>query len=132
MKVSLQRMMIGCGYGAVAYLVIIALNIQPTHPTMRNVVSVLIMSALIGLLTDLFELDRLSYLVALGLHLLGTFGLTISTIWFNHWHTASFWGLFLGCYLILWGIVRFYQFLEVTKINQALDERQKNLNQHQD
>lgn len=30
MKVSLQRMMIGCGYGAVAYLVIIALNIQPT------------------------------------------------------------------------------------------------------
>lgn len=132
MKVSLQRMMIGCGYGAVAYLVIIALNIQPTHPTMRNVVSVLIMSALIGLLTDLFELDRLSYLVAVGLHLLGTFGLTIGTIWFNHWHIPSFWGLFLGCYLILWGIVRFYQFLEVTKINQALVERRKNLNQHQD
>ena len=40
MKVFLRRIMSGCGYGAVAYLVLLALGVQATRPTPMNIVSV--------------------------------------------------------------------------------------------
>ena len=60
MKVFLRRIMSGCGYGAVAYLVLLALGVQATRPTPMNIVSVLVMSSLIGLLTLIFDVEQLS------------------------------------------------------------------------
>lgn len=125
MKVFLRRIMSGCGYGAVAYLVLLALGVQATRPTPMNIVSVLVMSSLIGLLTLIFDVEQLSELGALLLHVGGTLVLVIGMLGFNHWHvTIVFWGLLTGVYLVLWGTVRFNQYLKVTKINQALAKRQ--------
>lgn len=128
MKVSLQRIMSGCGYGAVAYLALLALQVQTARPTTVNIVSVLMMSALIGLLTLVFDVEQFSYLKALLLHIGGTLILVISMLLINHWQvTFVFWSLFVGIYLVLWGVVRLNQYLKVAKINQALSKRQATL-----
>jgi len=123
---SLLRVMIGgSGYGAVAYLVALALRLQPNLPTAGNIISVLLMSALIGGLTLIFNSESLAYPVALLIHVLGTLALVTGTMWLNNWGvTWSFLGTFVVAYLLLWGAVRFNQFLRIEKINRVLAQRQ--------
>ncbi|WP_048000016.1 DUF3021 domain-containing protein [Lactiplantibacillus herbarum] len=123
---SLLRVMIGgSGYGAVAYLVALALRIQPNLPTAGNIISVLLMSALIGGLTLIFNSESLAYPLALLIHVSGTLALVTGTMWLNNWGvTWSFLGTFVVAYLLLWGAVRFNQFLRIEKINRVLAQRQ--------
>ena len=97
----------GVGYGATTFLLFVAFDGFQSVTTF-NVLSVLIISGLIGVLTLVFDLDNWSYLVELLLHFLGTFSLILVMMWLNHWLSLQNWLnfciSFIGIYLIIFFI----------------------------
>ncbi|MGQ4558975.1 DUF3021 domain-containing protein [Levilactobacillus hammesii] len=120
----------GMGYGGVAYLVLMASHLEPLQTTSRNILSILLMSAVIGVLSLIFDSDRVSFLVALGGHFCGTLLAVVAMLFFNGWQVvlithSSFWIIFLAVYAGVWAAVMLDQHLRVTKINRALRQRKK-------
>lgn len=68
MKKIVVSMLEGLRTGSLAYLLVLAFRIQESPVTTSNILSILIMSALIGLFSLLFEIERFSYLVQLTIH----------------------------------------------------------------
>jgi len=121
----------GMGYGGVAYLLLMASHMEPTTSTTKSILSILLMSAAIGVVSLIFESDRLSFPVALGLHLGGTLALVMAMLFYNGWQfvlvtRGTFWIVFFLVYAGIWAAVTLEQHLRVTKINRAIAERNKN------
>jgi len=121
----------GMGYGGVAYLLLMASHMEPTTSTTKSILSILLMSAAIGVVSLIFESDRLSFPVALGLHLGGTLALVMAMLFYNGWQfvlvtRGTFWIVFFLVYAGIWAAVTLDQHLRVTKINRAIAERNKN------
>ncbi|KRK34758.1 hypothetical protein FD07_GL001699 [Levilactobacillus parabrevis ATCC 53295] len=119
------------GYGGVAYLLLMASHMEPTTSTTKSILSILLMSAAIGVVSLIFESDRLSFPVALGLHLGGTLALVMAMLFYNGWQfvlvtRGTFWIVFFLVYAGIWAAVTLDQHLRVTKINRAIAERNKN------
>lgn len=116
----------GVGYGATTFLLFVAFDGFQSVTTF-NVLSVLIISGLIGVLTLVFDLDNWSYLVELLLHFLGTFSLILVMMWLNHWLNLQNWLnfciSFIGIYLIIFFIVKMKIASDVKRVNQKLSER---------
>ena len=95
--------------------------------TTFNVLSVLIISGLIGVLTLVFDLDNWSYLVELLLHFLGTFSLILVMMWLNHWLSLQKLVEFLHqLYRNLFNylfIIKMKIASDVKRVNQKLSER---------
>ncbi|MFC6180697.1 DUF3021 domain-containing protein [Lactiplantibacillus daowaiensis] len=124
MKKVLQYAISGIGYGSFAYLIVLLFNIQLTRPTAANILSILLMSAGIGLLALIFEGDWLPELALVGIHLLGSLGLVMAMIWYNDWTFGPlFWLVFIALYIVIWALVRLNRYLQVEKINQKLKQR---------
>lgn len=121
----------GMGYGGVAYLLLMASHMEPTTSTTKSILSILLMSAAIGVVSLIFESDRLGFPVALGLHLSGTLALVMAMLFYNGWQfvlvtRGTFWIVFFLVYAGIWAAVTLEQHLRVTKINRAIAERNKN------
>ncbi|MCT4487893.1 DUF3021 domain-containing protein [Levilactobacillus parabrevis] len=121
----------GMGYGGVAYLLLMASHMEPTTSTTKSILSILLMSAAIGVVSLIFESDRFSFPVALGLHLGGTLALVMAMLFYNGWQfvlvmRGTFWIVFFLVYAGIWAAVTLEQHLRVTKINRAIAERNKN------
>ncbi|VDG19629.1 DUF3021 domain-containing protein [Lactiplantibacillus mudanjiangensis] len=131
MNKVLRYAMQGAGYGSVAYLLLLASHLENWPHSSGRIVSVLLMSAAIGILTLVFDSDRLSFLAALGIHFVGTFVLVIGMLSYQgvptNWPAAgaiwSFGWSYIVIYVGIYAVVRFNQHLRVTKINQALLKR---------
>ncbi|MDD9138519.1 DUF3021 domain-containing protein [Fructobacillus sp. CRL 2054] len=135
MKKILQHILIGVGFGSSTYLVILLINAAIYHIDVlylprKNILAVLIMSAFIGLLSMIFDSDRLPFLAEFIIHLIGTAALFWTTGELtNCFHTSMnssvLWFYFLLTYVIIWGIIRFNQEKQVSAINEALKKRQQ-------
>ena len=92
---------------------------------LKSVLIVFICSGLIGELSFLFQTD-LSYLLALGLHLVGTFILfsimMILNHWIINWQTLM---IFILSYIVIWIIIRLTQERDIRKINQQIKKRSR-------
>ncbi|MBD7894140.1 DUF3021 family protein [Limosilactobacillus sp. Sa3CUN2] len=116
----LRYFVTGVGYGAITYLVVTTFLYVGMVPTKKEVISVFIVSGLIGLLTIIFESD-LAMLPSLVLHLFGTFLLFLLMVWINHWTiTWLTFIIFLVVYLIIWLICIIEQRKSINKINSQL------------
>lgn len=116
----LRYFVTGVGYGAITYLIVTTFLYVGMVPTKKEVISVFIVSGLIGLLTIIFESD-LAILPSLVLHLLGTFLLFLLMVWINHWTiTWLTFLIFLVVYLIIWLICIMEQRKSINKINSQL------------
>ncbi|KRL07903.1 DUF3021 domain-containing protein [Schleiferilactobacillus perolens] len=119
----------GIGIGSFVYLMVLALGIQTSAPTPQNIMSILVMSALIGILSLLFEVERWPFLVLLAIHMVGVAILVAAMMSFNHWGSflvqGSFWLFYLFIYVAVWGIIYLDQAMRVSRINRALAERNK-------
>lgn len=132
LKINVNAFAFGVTIGSTLYLLVIAAGLQLTPPTAKNILSIMFMSGLIGLLSQIFDIDSLPYLTALVLHFLCTFMLVSMMMayngWlFNEWQLPKFWfGYFLE-YLIIyglaWGIIELMISTKVKRINQALKKR---------
>ncbi|ARW75238.1 hypothetical protein A3P64_07225 [Lactobacillus johnsonii] len=118
----------GIGFGAITYLLILGMlsdSVGDVDVPLKSVLIVFICSGLIGELSFLFQTD-LSYLLALGLHLVGTFILfsimMILNHWIINWQTLM---IFILSYIVIWIIIRLTQERDIRKINQQIKKRSR-------
>ena len=129
MKKIATSMLEGLRTGSLAYLLVLAFRIQESPVTTSNILSILIMSALIGLFSLLFEIERFSYLVQLTIHFFLTLMVVSVMMVYNGWAfnlaRTGFWLDFIVIYILIWLFVRLDIYLKTKKINEALLKRRQ-------
>ncbi|MCH4009423.1 DUF3021 domain-containing protein [Companilactobacillus sp.] len=130
LKKMCRYTLIGLLIGSLTYLILLATQGNSHMITRTNIISVLIMSALIGLVSSIFELDW-NPLITRSLHLIVTFGLVTITSIFNQWWPnfnknliASFFG-FLIIYILVWVGLYVADWADAKRMNQKLRTRNK-------
>lgn len=128
LKKILIEIQAGLRTGSLVYLLTLLFSIQKSSPTAGNIISILIMSGLIGILSLLFDLtDRISFLLILIFHFIGTASLASGMMVYNGWGDLIFswnFGLdFVLIYLFVWLLVYLDTLIKTKKINRALKER---------
>ena len=112
----------GVGFGAATYLIILTFA-SPSIPTRLGVISVLIISGLIGILSMIFAID-VPPAIAFSVHIMGTFLLVLLMCWINKW-PINFWlvSVFVLVYIVIWLIVILSQRQTVKEINSSIKKR---------
>lgn len=130
MKKIVVSMLEGLRTGSLAYLLVLAFRIQESQATTANIISILIMSALIGLFTLLFEVENFSYLLQLMIHFFLTLIVVCVMMIYNGWDfnlvRAEFWLDFIVIYILIWLFVRLDIYLKTKKINESLVKLRRN------
>ena len=130
MKKIVVSMLEGLRTGSLAYLLVLAFRIQESQATTANIISILIMSALIGLFTLLFEVENFSYLIQLTIHFFLTLIVVCVMMIYNGWDfnlvRAEFWLDFIVIYILIWLFVRLDIYLKTKKINESLVKLRRN------
>ena len=120
----------GLRTGSLAYLLVLAFRIQQSPVTTINIINILIMSALIGLFTLLFEVDHFSYLLQLTIHFFLTLMVVSVMMVYNGWAfnlaRTEFWLDFIVIYILIWLFVRLDIYLKTKKTNVALVKLRRN------
>ena len=123
-------MLEGLRTGSLAYLLVLAFRIQESQVTTANIISILLMSALIGLFTLLFEVENFSYLLQLTIHFFLTLIVVCVMMIYNGWAfnlvRAEFWLDFIVIYILIWLFVRLDIYLKTKKINESLVKLRRN------
>lgn len=117
---------IGIGFGATIYLLILGVtyeNIGDLRVPLKSVFIVFLCSGLIGELSFLFD-TKLSYFLAMTLHLIGTFSLFSIMMLLNNW-PINIWTLliFIFSYVVIWIIIKVTQEKDIRRINQQIKKR---------
>ncbi|WP_347103279.1 DUF3021 domain-containing protein [Streptococcus anginosus] len=130
MKKIVVSMLEGLRTGSLVYLLVLAFRIQESQVTTANIISILIMSALIGLFTLLFEVENFSYLLQLTIHFFLTLIVVCVMMIYNGWDfnlvRAEFWLDFIVIYILIWLFVRLDIYLKTKKINESLVKLRRN------
>ncbi|MCW1058958.1 MULTISPECIES: DUF3021 domain-containing protein [Streptococcus] len=130
MKKIVVSMLAGLRTGSLAYLLVLAIQIQESQATTANIISILIMSALIGLFSLLFEIERFSYLLQLTIHFFLTLIVVCVMMIYNGWAfnlvRAEFWLDFIVIYILIGLFVRLDIYLKTKKINESLVKLRRN------
>ena len=130
MKKIVVSMLAGLRTGSSFYLLVLAFRIQESQATTANIISILIMSALIGLFTLLFEVENFSYLLQLTIHFFLTLIVVCVMMIYNGWDfnlvRAEFWLDFIVIYILIWLFVRLDIYLKTKKINESLVKLRRN------
>ena len=130
MKKIVVSMLEGLRTGSLFYLLVLAFRIQESQATTANIISILIMSALIGLFTLLFEVENFSYLLQLTIHFFLTLIVVCVMMIYNGWAfnlaRTEFWLDFIVIYILIWLFVRLDIYLKTKKINESLVKLRRN------
>ena len=121
--------MIGVGVGSFVFLVAEILDQPPIPITPLSVVSLFVMSALIGELTLLFKL-QIPYWAILLIHCPLTFALVVGWLLTNCWYVMlspqrfpGFAASFVGIYILIWLGVMLHGWLLTERMNRTLRHR---------
>ena len=130
MKKIVVSMLEGLRTGSLVYLLVLAFRIQESQVTTASIISILLMSALIGLFTLLFEVENFSYLLQLTIHFFLTLIVVCVMMIYNGWDfnlvRAEFWLDFIVIYILIWLFVRLDIYLKTKKINESLVKLRRN------
>lgn len=122
---SIRYFVRGMGYGSITYLAVIAFFWQSSSISKTNIITVFVISGLIGELSFLFQTE-LSFSSALLIHLAGTFILFMGMMLINHWSLN--WQttlIFILAYIVIWLIIRLVEERQIYRINQQIKNRRK-------
>lgn len=112
----------GVGFGAATYLIILTFA-SPSIPTRLGVISVLIISGLIGILSMIFAMD-VPPAISFSVHIIGTFLLVLLMCWINKWPiNFGLVGVFVLVYIVIWLIIILSQRQTVKEINSSIKKR---------
>lgn len=121
--------MIGVGVGSFVFLFDEILDQRPIPTTPLSVVSLFVMSALIGELTLLFKL-QIPYWAILLIHCPLTFALVVGWLLTNRWYVMlspqrfpGFAASFVGIYILIWLGVVLHGWLLTERMNRTLRHR---------
>jgi len=86
-KKCLHAILMGIQRGSAVYLIVLALSIQKNPPTTSNIVSVIVMSGLIGIISSMLKTveDRFSFSVSMLLHFVAVAVLVCCFMVYNNW-----------------------------------------------
>lgn len=124
---NIKNFVTGMGFGAIIYLLVLgfAYNNVNISVSKHSVLSVLIISGLIGELTWIFKLD-ISFLLALFIHAIATISLYILMMAMNHWYiNGTTIVIFFLSYIIIWVIEEVIRIEKVNRINLQIKKRRK-------
>lgn len=125
LRMSIRFFIRGMGYGSITYLAVIAFLAPNSTVSTPNVLSVFILSGLIGELSFLFQTE-MSFLSALVFHLIGTIilcsGMMLINRWPLNWQTIL---IFVITYAIIWIIIRLIEEQQINRINRQIKNRKK-------
>ena len=125
LKRGIRYFIRGMGYGSITYLAIIAFLTHNMTVSTTSVITVFIISGLIGELSFVFQTD-LPYSSALGIHLIGTFILYSVMMLIKHWPLN--WQtivIFIIVYIAIWLFIRLLEEQHINRINKQIRNRQK-------
>ncbi|MGS0678894.1 DUF3021 domain-containing protein [Lactobacillus johnsonii] len=113
----------GMGFGAICYVCILTFFTPGIAPTVRETISVLGISGVIGLFSMIFKTD-LPMSAAFAIHFVGTFILFILMAIINQWSiNISSIVIFILMYGIIWLICLLEQKKTVNRINDRIKKR---------
>lgn len=119
----LSRISTGLGIGSFVYLLIQ----YAKHPA--DIISVFIISAFTGIMTILFDIEKISYLVALILHFISinivVFILSKFNGWINDNYSITYLFSSAVIYFISWSIVIIKNRINTKELNRMLKQRKK-------
>ncbi|PFM33682.1 DUF3021 domain-containing protein [Bacillus cereus] len=121
-----NRLYSGLGIGSLVYMIVLLSKNNTIFITQAEIISVLIISACAGILTFVFDIERISYLFALVIHFFMMFLVVYCISVCNHWieifPTADFLGGVFLIYVFSWLI----SFLNTKKDAKELNMLLKN------
>ncbi|MGO2723289.1 MAG: DUF3021 domain-containing protein [Lactobacillus sp.] len=127
-----QYFLTGLEHGSTIYLVFLLFHLPSGVPTAMNIVTMMVMSGLIGLLSFLFRAEWASFWVLVLIHMILTFSIVLGAMVVNAWvvwNSPTYWLEFIGSYLIIylivWGMLFVTNQVQVKVINAALKKRQQ-------
>lgn len=113
----------GVGFGATAYLCILAFVYPGAVPTIKGVISVLTISGFIGLFSMIFNTD-LPITISFIIHLVIVFGAFLLMVKINNWQIDLLSiSIFIITYVVIWLICLLQQFRTIKKINEKIKQR---------
>ena len=130
-KKCLHAILMGIQTGSAVYLIALAFSIQKHPPTTSNIISVMVMSGLIGIISSILKTfeDRFSFLVSILLHFVAVAFLACCFMVYNNWgfliFNWHFWLDFILIYLFVWLFLYLDTNLKTKKINSALAKRRR-------
>ena len=130
-KKYLHALLMGIQTGSAVYLIVLAFSIQKHPPTTSNIISVMVMSGLIGIVSSILKTleDRFSFLVSMLLRFAAVAVLVCCFMVYNNWGfliaSWHFWLDFILIYLFVWLFLYLDTNLKTKKINSALAKRRK-------
>ena len=125
LKRGIRYFIRGMGYGSITYLAIIAFLTHNMTVSTTSVITVFIISGLIGELSFVFQTE-LPYSIALVIHLIGTFILYSVMILNNLWPlNRQTIVIFIIVYIAIWLFIRLLEEQHINRINKQIRNRQK-------
>lgn len=113
----------GMGFGAICYVCILTFFNPGIAPTVKETLSVLCLSGVIGLVSMIFRTD-LPITIAFAIHLIITFILFLLMAVINNWEVSlRSVLLFVFTYVIIWLICLLEQKKTVNRINDRIKKR---------
>lgn len=113
----------GAGYGSITYLSILGFLMGGGMVSTREVITVFLISGLIGLITLVFKTD-IPLMPAFCIHLVSTFILFLLMMWLNSWSVDYLTvGIFLIVYIVIWFICLLEQNRTLWRINAQLKKK---------
>ena len=125
----LNRLSIGLGIGSFVYLLTLYYNHQINTVTRRDIISVFIISIFAGVMTILFDIEKLNYLMALILHFISINIVVFIISKLNGWITKDFtifyfFNAFI-IYLLSWSITIIRNRISIKELNKILSNNKK-------
>lgn len=118
----------GIGFGSIIYIGSLWVSGIETQ-TLQQITNVVWISGLIGLISMIFETEKISFIAQLIIHFIVTYGLIVMMNQMNHLnhsltspHTWYFFGVFVLIYLSVWLVVFFTFYKRIRNINHRLNE----------
>ncbi|KRN99912.1 DUF3021 domain-containing protein [Companilactobacillus kimchiensis] len=129
MKKFIRYALIGILIGSLTYLVILLFFFGPsTEVTSKNILSVLLMSAGIGLVSAIFEIEW-NMLAEIAIHFILTLGLVVLMCAYNNWlpslnlHVILSFLFFVVIYGAIWLGLYFVRMTDMKRLNKQIQIR---------
>ncbi|KRK45840.1 DUF3021 domain-containing protein [Dellaglioa algida] len=126
-KKIMRHISIGVLIGSFIFLLMLLTQMKPVTVTPEDIIRVFVMSALIGVLSMIFSIERLNFFVAILIHYVGV----ILIVGFSNNITDMLGNPFVYLteitviYVIAWIILRVSTGLNVRSINNALQRKRQ-------
>ncbi len=130
LKHVIHDVLFGIMVGATVYFGTLALHFKLFPATAKNAAALLVTAGLIGLLSQLFEIERFSFTLLFGIHCILTVLIVLGASYLFAWEflagsVVRFLVIFILIYAVIWIGWRLYSLMTVQAMNVKIRERNK-------